>query len=232
LGQFDDAVAELRSGLKLAPRDARLHYNLGIAFKMQDDISNAVPELQQAEKLDPSAPEAPYALGMIFTQTGRNEEAARELNASLKLRPENGEGWATLGIVYNTLGQLPEAASALQEAIRQLPDQADPHLTLATVLAQQDQQKEALAERKKAADLMRAHMNLQRAQVATNAGLSLLKGGSLPEAIVQFKDALSYDPNYADAHAGLADALERQGDKVDAATERQKAKDLKKLADQ
>lgn len=99
------------------------------------------------------------------------------------------------------------------------------------MLSQQDQQEEALAERKKAADLMRAHMNLQRAQVATNAGLSLLKSGSLPEAIVQFKDALSYDPNYVEAHVGLAGALERQGDKVDAAAERQKANDLKKLAD-
>ena len=99
---------------------------------------------------------------------------------------------------------------------------------LATVLAAQNQQSEAAAERKIAADLMRAHMNLQRAQVANNAGQSLLKSGNISEAIVQFKDALSYDPNYVDAHLGLANALERQGDVIDAAAERQKASDLKK----
>jgi tetratricopeptide (TPR) repeat protein len=229
LGQYDDAIATLRAALKLAPNDPRLHYNLGVAFKMQDDAAKAIPELKAAEKLDPTQPEAPYVLGMLYSQTGHMEEAEEALNASLKLRPENGEGWSTLGTVYNTLGKYPEAASALREAIKQLPDQANPHLTLATVLASDNKQAEAAAERKLAADLLRAHMNLQRAEVATNAGQSLLKGGNIPEAIVQFKDALSYNPNYVEAHLGLAAALERQGNVVDAAAERQKANDLKKL---
>jgi len=228
LGQFDEAIAALHAALKRFPGEPQLHYNLGVAFKMQDDPDKAVPELQTAKKLDPSASEPPLVLGMIYSQTGRYEEAAQELSLSLKLHPENGEAWATLGRVYNSLGKLPDAASALREAIRQLPDEADPHLALATVLAQQDQQTEAAAERKIAANLIRAHMNLQRAQVATSAGLSLLKSGSLPEAILQFKDALGYDPNYVEAHLGLADALERQGNKMDAAAERQKANDLKK----
>jgi protein O-GlcNAc transferase len=232
LGQHDDAIATLRAALKLAPNDPRLHYNLGVAFKMQDNASQAIPELQAAERLDPSQPEAPYALGMLYSQTGHMEEAAQELTASLKLRPQNGEGWSTLGTVYNTLGKYPEAASALREAIRQLPEQADPHLTLATVLASQENQTEAASERKIAANLMRAHMNLQRAEVATNAGQSLLKSGNVPEAILQFKDALSYDPNYVEAHLGLANALERQGNVMDAAAERQKASDLKKLPEQ
>jgi len=219
----------LRAALKLAPNDPRLHYNLGVAYKMQDDSANAIPELKSAEKLDPTGPEAPYALGMLYSQTGHLEEAAEELNASLQLRPENGEGWSTLGSVYNSLGKYPEAASALRQAVKRLPDQADPHLTLATVLAAEGQQTEAAAERKVAAGLMRAHMNLQRAQVATNAGQSLLKSGNIPEAIVQFKDALSYDSQYVEAHLGLANALERQGNVIDAAAERQKASDLKKL---
>lgn len=230
LGQFDDAIAALRAALKLSPNEPRLHYDLGVALKMQDNAPAAIPELQAAEKLDPTAPEAPYTLGMIYTQTGRYEEAAQELTASLKLKAENGEGWATLGNVYSNLGKLPEAASALREAIRQLPDQADPHLTLATVLTNENEMAEAAAERKIAANLMRAHMNLQRAEVATHAGQSLLKSGSLPDAIVQFKDALSYDPNYVEAHLGLADALERQGNRMDAAAERRKANDLRKSA--
>jgi len=230
LGQFDDAIAALRAALKLSPNEPRLHYDLGVALKMQDNAAAAIPELQAAEKLDPTASEAPYTLGMIYTQTGRYEEAAQQLTASLKLKAENGEGWATLGNVYSNLGKLPEAASALREAIRQLPDQADPHLTLATVLTNENEMAEAAAERKIAANLMRVHMNLQRAEVATHAGQSLLKSGSLPDAIVQFKNALSYDPNYVDAHVGLADALERQGNRMDAAAERQKASDLKKSA--
>ena len=58
---------------------------------------------------------------------------------------------------------------------------------------------------------MRAHMNLQRAQVATGSGNSLLGAGKLDEAIEQFRAALGFDPGYAEAHLGLAEALQKQG---------------------
>jgi tetratricopeptide (TPR) repeat protein len=228
LSRFDDAVSQLRAALKLAPNAPQLHYNLGLAFKMQDDAVDAIPELEAAEKLNPSASEPPYALGLLDLQAGRYADAARELNTSLKLQPENGEEWATLGSVYNHLDKLPEAEAALQEAIRRLPEQPDPHLTLAAVLVKQNQPAEATAERKKAADLMRANMNRQRAEVAGNSGNSLLKSGKVEDAIVEFRNALSYDPDYAQAHMGLANALERQGNSAEAAAERRKAETLGK----
>jgi tetratricopeptide (TPR) repeat protein len=223
LSQMGDAVAELRTALKLAPESPQLHYDLGLALKMQDDTKGAVPELLAAEKLDPAAPEAPYALGMLYMQQGRYEDAARELNASLKLRPENGEGWAALGSVYGQLNMLPEGVAALREAIRELPQQPDPHLNLAALLVKQNQPAEAAAERKTAAGLMRANMNRQRAEIATNAGDAALKSGDLAGAAAQFHDALSYDANYAEAHLGLAKVFDSQGKAVDAAAERQKA---------
>jgi protein O-GlcNAc transferase len=226
LSQFDDAVAQLRAALKLSPDAPQLHYNLGLAFKMQDDAADAIPELEAAEKLDASAPEPPYVVGVLYMQTGRYADAERELSLSLKLRPQNGDGWATLGSVYNKLDRLPEAATALKEAIRQLPQQPDPHLTLAAVLVKQNQPAEAAAERKKAADLMRANMNRQRAEVAANSGNSLLKSGKVDDAIVEFRNALTYDPGYADAHMGLAKALEQQGKSEESAAERQKAEAL------
>jgi len=150
------------------------------------------------------------------------------MNISLKLRPENGDGWATLGSVYDKLNKLPEAEKALREAIRQLPNQPDPHLTLATVLAKQNQPSKATAERKTAAGLMRGNMNRQRAEVATNAGNSALRNGDVEGSITQFQDALNYDTNYAEAHLGLAAALDRQGKAAEAAMERQKAEAVKR----
>jgi len=223
LSQFADAVRELRAALQLAPNLPQLHYNLGLALKMQDDAAGAIPELETAERLNPSGPEAPYLLGILYMQTGRYADAAREMNTSLKLRPQNSDGWATLGSVYENLNELPQAESALREAIRQNPSQPDAYLTLASVLVKQHRPDEAVIERKKAADLMRAHMNLQRAEVATNAGNALLRSGDVAGSILQFQDALSYDPDYADAHLGLANALELQGKSAEAAAERQKA---------
>ncbi|MGB0125802.1 MAG: tetratricopeptide repeat protein [Silvibacterium sp.] len=230
LSQFADAVRELQAALKLAPNLPQLHYNLGLALKMQDDAAGAIPELETAERLNPSAPEAPYLLGVLYMQTGRYADASREMNISLKLRPENSDGWATLGSVDEKLNNLPEATAALREAIRQNPSQPDAHLTLASVLVKQNQPAEAASERKIAANLMRAHMNFQRAEVATNAGNSLLRNGDVAGSVLQFQEALSYDANYTDAHLGLATALDRQGKTAEAATERQKAEAAKTAA--
>lgn len=223
LNQFDDAVRELSAAIKLKPDSADLHYNLGFAYKMQDKPALAIPELEQAAKLNPSASEPHYALGVLYREAGRNAEAAAELSTALKLQPQNGDGWETLGSVYNDLGQLDNAANALAQAIAQLPGQYNPHLTLAAVLTKQGKTAEAAAERKQGAELMHASMNRQRAEVATNTAESTLKSGKQADAEAQFREALSYDANYAPAHLGLARALDAEGKPAEAAAERQKA---------
>jgi protein O-GlcNAc transferase len=223
LNQFTDAEAQLKAALQIEPNISQLHYDLGLAYKMQDQATEAIPEFEAAETLDPTQPEAPYALGLLYLQQGRYADAARELKASLSLRPSNGEGWSTLGSVYNHLDQLPEATAALLEAIRQLPEQPDPHLTLANVYIKQKKLDEASAERKVAASHMRSNMNRQRAEVATNSGDSLLKAGDLAGAAAQFKQALTFDPTYSEAHLGLAQIYDAQHNPIAAASERSAA---------
>jgi protein O-GlcNAc transferase len=230
VNQVDDAIAELRTAIKLAPESPQLHYDLGTAFKLQDDATDAIPELEKAEQLNPSGYEPAYVLGLLYMQVARYPEAAQQLETSLRLHAQNSEGWETLGSVYNKLDRLPEAVVALRRAIQQMPDQADSHLILASVLVKQNDVAGAAQERKLAANLMRAHLNLQRAEVATNSGKSLLKEGKIDDAILHFRDALTYDPNFAEAHRQLATALDRQGKAADAAAERARAEALEKQA--
>ena len=69
-------------------------------------------------------------------------------------------------------------------------------------------------------------MNRQRAEVATNSGSNLFAAGKLDDAIAQYKEALAFDADYADAHRGLAQALQQKGDAAGAAAERQRAEAL------
>jgi protein O-GlcNAc transferase len=228
MNELDEAIRVLTSGLKIDPNDYQLHYDFGLALKLKDDNAGAIPELEAAAKLNPSAYEPHYTLGNLLMQDGRYDDAARELSLAMKLHPDNPDGWATLGSLYRKMDKLPEAADALREAIRQLPGQPGSHLTLAAVLAQQGNAAEAAAERKKGADLERVVMHRQRATVSTNSGNALLQKGQVEDAIERFQDALSEDPSYPDAHRGLANALERQGKREEAAAERQKADELEK----
>lgn len=219
LNQVEDAVDELKAALQLAPESPQLHYNLGLAYKMEDNATAAIPELEAAEKLDTLAYEPAYVLGLLYMQVARYGEAALQLERALKLHPDNGEGWSTLGNVYRKLGELPQAEAALKEAIQQLPERSDPHLILAEVLVSENKSQEAVTERKVAASLMRAHMNEQRAEVATHSGQSLLAAGKLEDAAVEFRNAISFDADYAEAHRGLAAVYQKQGKMTEAAVE-------------
>lgn len=224
--QVANAVTELKAALKLAPDSPKAHYDLGVAYKLQDDAADAIPQLEATEKLDPSGFEAPFVLGQLYNQVARYDEASQQLETSLKLHSQNGDAWSTLGNVYMKLNKLPEAASALRNAIQQLPGQSDPHLLLASVLVKQGNTEEALQERKVAADLMRAHMNRQRAEVATNSGKSLAAEGKLNDAVGEFRNALAFDPTYAEAHLALAEVLDKQGKTQEAGAEHARAKTL------
>ena len=219
INQIDDAVTELKAALALHPDSPELHYNLGLAYKMQDNAEAAIPQLAAAEKLNPDAWEPAYVLGLLDLQQGRYADARPQLELALKAHPDNGEGWSMLGSVYSKLDQLPQAQAALEEAIRQMPDASDAHLLLATVYMDEKKPDLALAQRKLAATLMRAHMNQQRAEVATHSGLALLDQGKLDEAATEFRNAIGFDPTYADAHRGLAAVEQRQGRITEAAIE-------------
>jgi tetratricopeptide (TPR) repeat protein len=229
---LDDAIKEFRAGLQFAPDAYELHYNLGFALKLKDDLPAATAELELAERLNPESPDPPYTLGILNMQAGRFDEAVRQLNLALKIRPENGDGWAILGSVYKQQNDLPNAERALREAVRLLPDQPGSHITLAGVLAAQGKKDEAAAERKIAADITRTATNHQRATFATNSGRLLLQQGNVSEAIDRFQEAISSDPNYLDAHRGLADAFVRAGKTADAESERQKIAAIEKVQPQ
>ena len=159
-------------------------------------------------------------------QSGRFSESQAELERAIALRPEHGDAWALLGTVYKQNEDPAKAMVALRHAIELLPDQPSPHITLAAILSQQGDTSGAAAERKKAADLSRVAISRQRSNFALDSGRLLLKRGQLSEAIVQLQTAIAADPNYAEPHAVLAEALAQQGKNADAAIERQKAQKL------
>jgi protein O-GlcNAc transferase len=219
-------VAAFHLSLKMAPESYQLHYDLGLALKLKDDIGAATAELESAARLNPNSPDPPYTLGIVAMQTGQFEDAARQLKVALAIRPENGDGWAILGSVYKQQDKLAEASDALQKAIELIPNQPGPHVTLAAVLAEQGRSAEATAERKKAADLTRVAISRQRATFAANTGNALLLKGQITDAIARYQEAVSDDPTYVEAHRGLAMALERAGRTVEAEGERNKAAQL------
>jgi tetratricopeptide (TPR) repeat protein len=212
--------------LKIMPEDATLHYDLGLALKLKDQLAEALVEFHKAEELDPSQPDIHYTLGVTLWQQGQFDESAKELRAAIQARPDYAEAHYTLGTVFKQQGKLPDAAASLREAIRLQPDFAGAHTTLAGVLRALGDAEGAAAEARAGQAIQQEKTGLQAASLATNSGKRLMNAGDLEGAIAQFRSAIHSSADYAQAHYQLGVALQRKGDKEESAREFQKAAQL------
>jgi len=174
-----------------------------------------------------------------------------QLRKAVALRPESGDAWAILGSTLKQDARLSEAAEALRKALPLQPGQPGPRVTLAGVLAEEagdasaqadaadaagdaakagelrkqiaELRSEAVGLRKEAAELARGAVNRQKANFAMNAGNQLMLRGQIADAIGRYQEAIAADSSFAEPHAQLANAYERQGRAEDAAAERRKA---------
>ena len=202
------------------------HYNLGLAYKLKDQLDKAIPEFQNAIRLQPDLADAHYTLGVLFWQQGEFDKATEELEKAIQNQPNYAEAHYTLGTIFKQQGKLPEAEAALREAIRLQPDFAGAHTTLAAVLRQLGDAQGAAEEAKAGAKIATATNSLQAATFSTNSGKRLLSTGDVVGAIAQFRSAIRADPNYAAAHFQLGLALRKQGHNDEATKEFQKAAEL------
>ena len=74
------ALAALRRAASLHPADARVYFQLGEFFRVQQNLAEAAQNYEKAVSLDGSFPEPLYKLGQTYTRMGRQNEA-REIFA-------------------------------------------------------------------------------------------------------------------------------------------------------
>jgi Flp pilus assembly protein TadD len=91
------------------------------------------------------------------------------------------------------------------------------------VLRQLGDTEGAAAESRAGTDIAKQKINEQAALFATNSGRRLLNAGDIEGAISQFRAAINSLPGYAPAHYQLGLALQRKGNKQEAAQEFNKA---------
>src|SRR6266496_4069282 len=69
------AVAEFREALRLAPGSARERLNLGVHYKKAGDSAEAIRQFEQMATLTPGEPMVHYQLGSLYRAENRAEPA-------------------------------------------------------------------------------------------------------------------------------------------------------------
>jgi protein O-GlcNAc transferase len=117
-GRYEDATAEYRRAIALAPDWPPPQLGLGNCLRKQSDQRGAIDAYRRAVELAPTYTEAQVVLGSYLLELARWQEAASQLQTAIAHSPREGRLFAMLGRALAEQGNPTGAMEAFDQSIR------------------------------------------------------------------------------------------------------------------
>lgn len=204
---FQDLVAFWTEGVQLRPDNARVRYNLGLAYLQKGDKPRALEYYEQAAALRPDYEKAHNNLGNLYYEQGNKAMAVAHYRAALAIYPLYAEAHNNYGVVLMEAKNYREAEWHLKEALRINPDSIETMRNLGNLYY-------FSGDKKRAEDQYLLVLRKQPNSVEARFSLAMVYSdeGKLAEAKKQYEDILLFFPNDPVVHNSLGVVLQKQGD--------------------
>ncbi|HYT92159.1 MAG TPA: tetratricopeptide repeat protein, partial [Gemmataceae bacterium] len=159
------AIQHYRTAIALDPKDAKPHYNLGVALEKSGDVAGAIQHYRTAVAIDPKLALAHTNLGVALQDSKDVAGAIQHYRTAVAIDPKDAKAHTNLG---NALAESKDVAGAIKHyrtAIALDPKDAKAHGALGQVLLE--------------------HGQFAEARDATRQALSLLSPGHLLQKLAQ-----------------------------------------------
>jgi serine/threonine protein kinase/tetratricopeptide (TPR) repeat protein len=212
-GKTQEAIAELRRALELAPNSDEVYRRLAAAYGRIGQNEQSIEMHLKAIETNPYYWLNHNALGGTYFRIGDYAKAAEEFRKVISIEPDNVNGFNDLGAAYLQTASYKEAAQAFKKALALVPT-ADTWSNLGIAYAWQAQFKEALPAYQKAVEL----------SPGSDAWLSNLAddyrwlgdqkraAATYDKAIALAYQALTVDPTDATTRCNLGTYYAKKGD--------------------
>jgi Flp pilus assembly protein TadD len=121
-GDYDGALADLKTVLDKNPRESNALYLTGMAYLRKDMLTEASTAFLQVTELSPKFAAAYYQLGVCYQRQGDPEKAMAEYQKSVDLEPSNADVLYNMGLILFGLGRIDEALPRFEQALALRPD--------------------------------------------------------------------------------------------------------------
>jgi tetratricopeptide (TPR) repeat protein len=139
-------VTQLQTALRLEPKHAPGHYNLGTALVVLGRREEAIAAYERAIALRDDYSDARSDLGGLLLAANRQTEAAEQFRLTLESDPDNTYALYNLGLMFQMQGDADRAVEQYRRALAIAPNDAETHNNLGQILAGQGQWEEAATE--------------------------------------------------------------------------------------
>ena len=189
-GNYNDAVAQYEQLVKLDPYSWSNFYKLGVTYQFLERLRDAAASYQRALKLNPDDSKTNMNLGLVHLYLGDPDEAVRYTERATLLDPKSASAFSNLGVALDARGEFARAEAAYRHSLDLDPDNNTTLLNLGTNLIAQNKGAEAV-------DIMEQVMKNEDIPLHRKRyGDALAKAGRYDEAVKQYQEALTKDPNY------------------------------------
>jgi protein O-mannosyl-transferase len=203
---WKDDLTLLTDVVNKSPYKARGHYNLGLAYRNQNQMEAALKEYQIAITLNPKHVMAAINLGNVYHELGHHDKAIQAYQRALGLNPDHARGHYNLGNVYYDLKWYDEAIQEYQRAITLSPELAEARYNLGNTYHAKGHYNLALREYKVALKLTPDYIPAR-----INLGNVYLALGHFDDAIHEYKRVITQDYKSFEAYYNLGRAYQRRG---------------------
>lgn len=226
-GKLEEACEHYREAVRVAPRYAKAHLNLGIGLEALGAADQAVQSYESALAIDAVDPYASYNLGKLLYTRGELARAEQLLRVALERKHHFPQAHVALSNVHDAQGNLPAAAAALETALAQQPEYVGAWFNYGDVLLRLGKRAEAQAALRRALDIdptySRASQllgNILRGDSRIGEALEVFRAARerAPDSL-ELGSAELYTLNFSDETSaeGLADSHRSLGARIEAA---------------
>ncbi len=206
-GQMQAAVTQAQSAVQRAPTDADAYAQLCRALTWSGQVNDAIAAGEQAIKLDAKNANAHAFLAEAYL-LARRSEASAQAQTALQLAPNSAEAHRAQAWVLTLQAQKDLALAEWRQTTALEPNFYFRHYELAQVLQIYfSAPAEATVEYQQAVALYGAYV-----PAISRLGQTLLATNNAPDAIAQFRRAITLDPNNAENTTYLGIAYGRAND--------------------
>lgn len=187
---YDSAIKDYTSAIKLKPEDTEAYNSRGVAYKDKGEYDKAIIDFDKVIELDPNNALAYFNRGNIYDKKEEYDNAIADYNKAIKLNPDAANYYSNRGLAYDNNGEYDKAIADFNKAIELEPKKARHYYNRGLSYDNKGENDKAIQDYSKAIEL-----DPKDSLYVFIRGFSCAYMGEYDRAIKDYDRAIEMDPH-------------------------------------